>query len=157
MTIRVTEDTIYKATLLGKGLLGMMQLFAAMGIWLGAPDQIPRLAQWLVQAELAEDQTDYFAVRIIALAERLPGADLSFYAIYFVLHGLLHIGIVIALLRGAAWAHRWAVIVLMAFVVYQMADWFLKGGVALLILSAIDIFVIVVTLRGTKRSAASGR
>ena len=51
----------------------------------------------------------------------------------------------------------WAVIVLMAFVVYQMADWFLKGGVALLILSAIDIFVIVVTLRGTKRSAASGR
>lgn len=146
-----TERVIYQLTLLGKAVLGVLQIGAALAIMLGGVQQVPALARWLVQAELAEDKNDYWASHIMAFAQALPGSDLTFYGVYFLLHGALHIGIVMALLKGAEWAHVAAVAILIAFVLYQMVDWWFKGGTMLLVLSAIDVFVIVITLRQMRR------
>lgn len=85
-------------------------------------ESLPGFTQWLFRAELTEDPTDFPATCIISLADIVPTSDLTFYTMYLSAHGALHIAIVIALLDGAAWAHRAAIFVLRAFVAYQMFE-----------------------------------
>ncbi len=138
---------VFLLTLMAKGLLGAAQLAAAVAIAFGVSGRLPAVAHWLVKAELAEDPTDFFASRIIALSERLPGADTTFYALYFAAHGLLHLGVVAALLRAKVWAYPVAIAVLGGFIAYQLVEWLAGGGAMLLILSAVDVLVIVLTMR----------
>lgn len=146
---------VFVLTLLAKGLLGAVQLFTALLLVLGVGDRLPAIAQWLVKAELAEDPNDPIASRIIDLASRFPGSDMTFYAIYFAAHGVLHLAVVAALFRGLIWSYAAAIVVLFAFVFYQIFSWFSSGGIMLLVLSAIDLLVIFLTYREwAHRSAA---
>lgn len=138
---------VFVLTLAAKGLLGLVQLAVAAAILSGASQGVPRLAHWLVAAELAEDPADPMASRIMAVAGALPGSATGFYAIYFAVHGLLHVGVVAALVAGAAWAYPATILVLVAFIVYQAVEWLAAGGAMLIVLSAIDVAVIWLTIR----------
>lgn len=72
----------------------------------------------------------------------LPQTDMSFYTVYFAAHGLLHVGIVAALLYEAAWAYGSSIIVLAVFIAYQLFELAHVGGAMVLVLSAIDLAVI---------------
>jgi uncharacterized membrane protein len=133
-------------TILAKGSLGLVQLATAAALFLGVTDRLPQILQRVFRAELAQDPTDFVASRLMALANLVPGTDLTFYTVYFLAHGLLHVGVVVALLIGAGWAYPGAVIVLAGFVIYQLFEWLTVGGPMLLVLSAIDILVIGLTL-----------
>lgn len=146
---------VFVATLVAKGVLGLIQLMTAVAIFAGLAEKLPTLTKWLFRAELAENPTDFVATHIISLTGVVPTSDLAFYAIYFSAHGALHIAIVIALLYGAAWAHHAAIFVLWAFVAYQMFEWASVGGIALLLLTAIDLAVIYITTREKRRSSAN--
>ncbi len=138
---------LFLLTLGAKGALGAVQIAIAAAILSGLSREVPRIAHWMVAAELAEDPSDPFARRVVALANALPGTDLTFYAAYFGLHGLLHAGVVAALISGAFWAYPATVLVLAAFIAYQSVEWAVAGGTMLLVLSAIDAVVIWLTLR----------
>lgn len=149
-----TNHRIFVVSLVAKGILGAIQILTAAAIYFGLADKLPAIMQWLFKAELAEDPNDFFATHIIALIGIAPASDLTFYTIYFSAHGALHIAVVVALLYGASWAHHAAIVVLWAFVVYQMFEWATIGGTALLILTAIDLIVIYITTREHKMNKA---
>ncbi|WP_300057881.1 DUF2127 domain-containing protein [Sulfitobacter sp.] len=144
---------LFAVTLFAKAALGVLQLATAAAIFAGAAERLPGLTQWLFRAELAENPNDFLATRAMSLVGVIPTSDMSFYTTYFLAHGGLHIAIVVALLYGAAWAHRAAVFVLWAFVIYQLFEWLTVGGVALLILTAIDLTVIYITVCEQRSSA----
>ena len=138
---------LFAVTLFAKAALGVLQLATAAAIFAGVAAHLPALVQWLFRAELAEDPSDFLATRALSLAGLIPKSDLAFYTTYFLAHGGLHIAIVVALLYGAPWAYRATVFVLWAFVIYQLFEWLTVGGVALLVLTAIDLTVIFITVR----------
>lgn len=146
-----TVHKIYILTILAKGLLGMLQIAISAALYLGALQYIPRIVQMLVRHELAEDPNDFVASRILSYANVVPTTDIGFYTIYFAMHGLLHIAIVIALLSRVHWANNAAIGVLCIFVIYQLYEWFAVGGVMLLILTAIDLVVIFLTILENRR------
>ena len=147
---------LFAVTLFAKAVLGVLQLATAAAIFAGAADRLPALTQWFFRAELAENPNDFLATRAMSLAGVIPTSDLAFYTTYFLAHGGLHIAIVVALLYGAAWAHRAALFVLWAFVIYQLFEWLTVGGVALLVLTAIDLTVIYITVREQRSRALLG-
>ena len=59
----------------------------------------------------------------------------------------LHVAVVGALLSGVRWANHAAIAVLGLFVFYQLFEWYAVGGKMLLVLTAIDLFVISLTYR----------
>ena len=142
---------LFLLTILTKGALGLIQLATAAALWLGVGGQLPQLAQWLVVQELSEDPTDFFASHLMAWVKIIPTTDLSFYTIYFAAHGALHVSVVAALLSGAFWANHAAIVVLAGYVIYQMLEWWNVGGAMLIVLTAIDLFVIYLTLRENRR------
>ena len=139
-------------TIAAKGMLGVLQVFVAVVLYLGAVQYLPSFAQWLVQNELAENPTDYIALKILQIAGSAPATGTPFYTTYFAAHGLLHIAVVAALLSGARWANHAAVIVLSIFVIYQVIEWMSVGGLMLIVLTVIDLAVIYLTVREHRQS-----
>ena len=142
----VTTHQLFVATLLGKGLLGLLQVLIAVALYLGVMQDLPQFIHWLFQNELTEDPSDFVASHLLALAQMLPASASNFYTVYFAAHGILHLAIVAALLGGARWAHHAAIIVLSTFVIYQIFEWVAVKGVMLILLTVIDIFVIYLTV-----------
>ena len=155
----MTDDTkidlvahrLFLLSLAAKGALGTVQLATAAALALGLADRLPAIARKIFAAELSQDPNDFLATRLLALAGRVPGADMTFYQIYFAAHGLLHIGVVALLLSGHGAAYPAAIGVLAVFVVYQLFEWFHVGGSMLLLLTAIDLAVIALTLTEWRR------
>ncbi len=137
---------MFVVTLLGKGLLGVTQVLAAVAILAGMARYVPGVARWFFGEHLAQHPDNFIASHAIALADSLPSAETGFYAAYFLLHGLLHLGVVVALLAGVLWAYPAAIALLGGFIALQMAEWLHVGGPLLLVLSALDLFVIYLTV-----------
>lgn len=137
---------LFLATLAGKGLLGIVQIAVAVSITLGMFNRLPAIVQSFVAKELAEDPSDFIAGYLLATANSLPVAHADFFAIYFGAHGLLHVIVVALLLFGRVWAYPFAILVLVAFIVYQWIEWMSVGGTMLLLLGVIDVFVIYLTV-----------
>ena len=153
-TTRTADETnhqLYLMTISAKAMLGALQLATAFLLYFGALQNLPSFARWLVQNELAENPSDFIALKILQFAGRAPEAGLSFYTVYFAAHGLLHIAVVAALLGGARWAYHAAIIVLAVFVIYQLFEWMAVGGAMLIVLSVIDLAVIYLTVQDRRR------
>jgi uncharacterized membrane protein len=147
-----TTHRIFIAVLLGKAVLGTVQLVIGVALYFGILTYAPLIAGWLVRNELSEDPHDFLASKVMSLANMAPMTDATFYMTYFAAHGVLHLGVVAALLWGARWANHVAVVVLGLFVVFQLIEWLRMGGVLLLILTAIDLAVIYLTVREHRQS-----
>jgi len=136
---------IFLATIIGKLLLGVIQLAIGALIWLGFAVKIPAFVGWVFHDELLEDPTDLLASWVMTNVGKILSVDLSFYQAYFAAHGLLHVAVAAALLFGSAWAYPATSLTLGAFVVVQLIEWYTVGGSTVLILTAIDVFVIGLT------------
>ncbi|MEC7762458.1 MAG: DUF2127 domain-containing protein [Pseudomonadota bacterium] len=150
----LTAHRLFILTLIAKGGLGLIQIATALALVAGLSDHLPGLVRWMFAAELAEDPNDFIARKLLTLTGNLQHSDLSFYKVYFASHGLLHLGIVAALIYGATWADIAAIAVLVGFVIYQVAEWFTVGGVTLVVLTLIDLAVIWLTVLEVRRKKA---
>jgi uncharacterized membrane protein len=77
-----------------------------------------------------------------------------FAAVYLVWHGVVKVGLVIALLQKRFWAYPAALVAFGLFLVYQLSRYAQTRSAWLLVLSVVDVFVIVITWLEYKRLRA---
>ncbi len=136
----------FEASLLLKGLFAAAETLSGLAL-LGMPgNAVLRMAQWLTQRELSEDPKDVIANALLNGARHFSIETQSFYGFYFTSHGALKLLVVILLMRGVLWAYPGAIVLLTAFVTYQLYLWSLHHGTAMLLLSALDVIVIALTV-----------
>lgn len=63
-------------------------------------------------------------------------------ALFLLTHGIVKVGMVIALLRQKHWAYPWALGLLTAFLLYQIYLLFAKPGIMMALLTILDMFII---------------
>ena len=103
-------------------------------------------------AEAASARTTHIRSEPVAaglahLAAGFSSQGEHFYALFFLVHGLVKGIAVIALLRGVPHAFPFAVSVLSAFVLYQLHRYVQTGSVGLLAVSAFDLMIIALIVR----------
>ena len=136
----------FEASLLLKGLFAAAETLSGLAL-LGMPGSaVLHLAQWLTRRELSEAPKDAIANALLHAARHFSIETQSFYGFYFASHGALKLLVVILLMRGVLWAYPGAVVLLSAFVTYQLYLWSLHHGMAMLLLSALDGVVIALTV-----------
>ena len=123
-------------------MLGLSQLLGGIGLALTPAGGLARLADWLVRNELAEDRADPVALWMQHAGQTLSASEGAFFAVYLCLHGVLNLGLVLALLARLRWAYPVSIAVLIGFVAYQMYNFSQDGSVTMILLSVIDIVVI---------------
>jgi uncharacterized membrane protein len=138
-----------------KGSLGFSQLVGGLALILAPSGTFIALAHWLVRAELAEDPSDPFARWAEHFLSVTPMNEGAFYAVYLTLHGVLNLGLVLALLAKIQWAYPVSILSLVGFVAYQVYKYSISGSSMMLVLSAIDVVVIALIWREFRATKAA--
>ena len=129
-----------------KGLFATAECLLGVSLFFVANQSIQNAVRILTAQEIVEDPSDLLARFLMGAAQSLSLDAQSFYALYLVSHGGVKLGVVLLLLRGYMWAYPLAVAVLSGFIVYQIHRYLLEPGLALILLSLLDVVVIILTL-----------
>jgi uncharacterized membrane protein len=129
-------------SMVGKGLLGLSQILGGLFLAVAPPGSVSAIVRWLSQFELIEDPGDPFVAHVQRLVEATPINNEAFYTVYLMIHGVLNLGLVLALLVGFRWAYPGSIVALIGFILYQAWKYVHTYDPMMIMLTAIDIVVI---------------
>ena len=138
-------DRTFRISLILKGWDGVLELIGGVLLLVVSSSQINSVVRFLTQHELLEDPNDFFANHLRVAAGSLTAGATLFGAIYLLLHGLVKVLLVAAVLRDRLWAYPWMMAFLMVFIGYQIYQLCIGFSVGLVLLTAFDAFIVVLT------------
>jgi uncharacterized membrane protein len=140
-------DRTFFVSLVLKGADGVLELVGGVLLLFVTPDRLDSIVRALTQHELSEDPDDLIANSLRHWSQGLSGSATLFGAVYLLTHGLVKVVLVWAVLKGRLWAYPWMIGFLLVFIVYQLYEVFAHFSVGLLLLTAFDVFIVVLTWR----------
>lgn len=146
----------YRVSLSAKGLLGLTQLLGGFALSLSPNGAAQKAVLWMARFEIAEDPNDPLALAVANWAGKLTQATEKFYTIYLLGHGMLNLGVVLALLFRVRGAYHASLAVLVAFVGYQIILYTRSPDPMILILTAIDMAIIALVIAERHQSKRLG-
>ena len=136
---RVLDDT-FKASILVKGVDGLLEVVGGLILLFVPTDRLNHLAHWLTQHELSQDRHDFVATHLLHLTESLRGTPV-FAGLYLLSHGVVKVVLVAALLKNKMWAYPATLVFLVGFIVYQLYRMLIAPSIGLALLTVFDVFV----------------
>ena len=128
-----------------KGVDGVLEIIGGALLFQVNPGQLHHVARILFQHELSEDPDDVIATYLLHTSQHLSAGTTTFAAAYLLWHGLVKVGLVMGLLLGRRWAYPTAIAAFLLFLAYQLYRYTHTYSPELLVLSAFDVFIIVLT------------
>lgn len=141
-----TKNPLHSAYLIGialKGLDGLLEIAGGAVLLLISRPAIVRMTTFLVQGELTDDPRDFIATHALHAAKHLSAGTQHFASAYLLVHGLIKVGLVTGLLRGWRRAYPTALLLLTAFIGYQIFRVFRRHSLALAVFTIIDIAIVL--------------
>ena len=143
---RLLHDSFLFGLILKAGL-GLSQLAAALLIRVAAsPKFIDQVIRFHSVA-MSEDPDDRVARFLLDMARSLSVQTETFYALYFLGHGVLNIGVAALLAARIRWAYPVSMVVLLGFVAYQIYRFALTYSPVMVLLSAFDLVIVALIWR----------
>ncbi|TAM95176.1 MAG: DUF2127 domain-containing protein [Rhodanobacteraceae bacterium] len=137
----------FLAGMVFKGADGCLELIGAIALFVTARPEIQHLVAWLTREELTEDPNDFFAAHAVSMAQHLTAGTQHFAAAYLLVHGAIKLALVVGLLRGLRWMFPVALIVLTAFIGYQLYRLSHVPSWALGLFTLLDVVVVALIAR----------
>jgi uncharacterized membrane protein len=113
-------DMTFKIGLVLKGLDGILEVAGGVLLLLLSPSSIVHIARSLTAEELSKDPHDPIANYLLHTTSHLSSGVTLFGAIYLLSHGISKIVLVGLVLRDKLWAYPWLIVLLLAFIAYQI-------------------------------------
>ncbi|WP_308159233.1 DUF2127 domain-containing protein [Curtobacterium sp. ISL-83] len=139
-----------------KAIDGVIEFVAGLLLLVLHPAQITAMARAATAEELREDPHDLISHLVLHGAATLSADAAVAASVFLLLHGIVKIGIVIALILGTQRLYPLAIIALIGFVVWQVVELVLHPGFGLAGLAAFDVVVIVLTWREWRQHRSLG-
>jgi|SRR6185312_4765900 len=136
---------IFEVSLLLKGGHAALECIGGLALVLTNNQSIRSLVARATQSELAEDKSDFIANHLVNWAQGFSIETQHFYAWYLLSHGVVKLALVAALLMRKFWAYPTAIVVFGLFIAYQLYRYTQTHGIGLLLLTALDLFVVGLT------------
>ncbi len=133
---------IFEMSLVIKGLLSAGEALIGVGLLFTPNVTVLKFAGWLMHQHIAENPNEGMALFAKHLSQSFPVGVQHFWAVYLVFHGGLKFTMVLMLAWRILWAYPVAMLILAIFVIYQMFEVYLHGGLPLVALSGFDSFMI---------------
>ena len=152
-----STDPPVRTTLLRQALGGRVELLAGVALALVGPRELGELTRRVISHHLLGSPRGALAERFTAGEAALSGGDRTFAVVYLTLHGLVKLGLVVALLRELRPAYPVAIGVLAVFVGYEAYRAVRTGSSALWAAAALDLAITVLVVREYRRLTAGRR
>lgn len=146
----------FRLTVLLKGADSLLEIVGGFLLMYLNPRRVNTLAFLLTRHELSEDPNDGLANLLLQLSRGFSIGAQSFGVIYLLSHGLIKLLLVLLLLRGKRWAYPLTMVSLLLFIAYQIYRYTISHSVFLLLLTAFDLLMTVLTDLEYERLKARG-
>ncbi len=147
-------DKAFRIGLVLKGLDGILEVIGGILLLFLSPHAIQHLVRALTAHELSEDPHDVIARYLLHSTSHLNTGITLYGAIYLLIHGLAKVVLVALVLRDKLWAYPWLIVLLLAFIAYQLyqitAVHFSAGLTALTIFDAALVWLTWREYRGRR-------
>ena len=148
MAVSRSLDRTFRISVTLKGLDGALELIGGLVLLFVRPATLAHIVRALTQHELSQDPHDVIARHVLRSAGHLTAGTTLFAALYLVSHGLAKLVLVVAVLRNQTWAYPGMIVLLGAFIVYQLYRLVMvRFTVGLTVLTLFDAFVVWLTWR----------
>ena len=137
--------------IISKGLNAILEIIAGTLLLFLSNEKIVQIVVALTSEELSQDPRDYLARFFIKTAQNLSVDSRLFGSMYLLSHGIIKIGLVLALYKRKIWAYPLAITVFGLFIIYQIYKFTYSHSLWLIIFSILDIIVIIATWFEYKR------
>src|SRR6202011_94786 len=134
-------DRTFRISVTLKGLDGALEVIGGLVLLAVRAATLQHLARTLTQHELSKDPHDFIARHILRSTGHLTHGTAVFAAIYLLSHGLAKVVLVVAALRRQLWAYPAMIVLLVAFIAYQLYELIVvRLTLGLSLLTAFDAF-----------------
>lgn len=141
----------YRIGLFLKGLDGAIETAGGIFLLIIPQAELRGLLTNWATAELTKDPHDIIAAWLTHLDQRLTNGLELFAALYLVIHGLIKIVLAVSLIKEKHWAFPPAIVILLAFIVYQSYQIGHTYSIALSILTLLDIIIVALVIWDYRR------
>jgi uncharacterized membrane protein len=136
-----------------KLLNGILEVIGGIFLFFSTPRSLSKLAATLLTNELLEDPKDLVANTLLHAVQRLSSNAQVFASAYLLVHGLVKVGLVIALWKKKLWAYPLAGVVLVLFTVYQVYLFSHSRSLFQLALTVVDVVILLLLWSEYRRVA----
>lgn len=155
MTKTRVVSTLFKVSVIIKGIDGALEILGGALLFFLSPSQIHGMIRILTQHELSEDPRDVVARYLLHSTTDLAEGVRVFAAIYLLGHGVIKLGLITGLLWRQRWAYPSAIVTFALFMAYQLYRYSHTGSPEMLVLTAFDVVVIALTYLEYRRLRAA--
>lgn len=157
--VRRTER-LFRLAMFVKGLDGAIELIGAIVLLLVPATLVNHLVADVISRDLVGSPDGFLARHLVAGTAEFASGNRTFVILYLGLHGVVKLGLVVALLRRWMPAYPVTAVVLSVFVAYELYRAVRTGSLVLPLLAAVDILIIIMVVREyllLRREVRTGR
>jgi len=148
-------DVSFEMGLLLKGLFATGEILSGIALSYLTPARMNRLISWLSLGELREDPRDWLMNYLVMLGHSFSSGVQHFAMLYALSHGVAKLTLILLLWRKKLWAYPLSVLAFCGFVVYQMYHFTFSHSPLLLLLTALDLAMIILTILEYRKMRAA--
>jgi len=150
-------DISFDIGLLLKGLFAVGEILCGAAVLFLTPDRVTRLVEWISRAVLSRDPDDWLMTHLVIFGQSFTFSAQHFAMFYLLSHGIVKLVVILLLWKRRLWAYPVSVAVFIGFIVYQMIHFASGHSVLLLLLTALDIVMIILTIFEYREIKAKGK
>ena len=136
---------IFELSLVFKGIIALVEIIGGILVFFVSHVFLMNFVMAITQDELIEDPKDYIAHYLIQSAQNLSIGSQYFAALFLLSHGFIKMFLIVGLLRKKPSYYPAAIIVFGLFIIYQLYRYQFTHSLWLLVITAVDVLVIVLT------------
>ncbi len=136
---------LFEISLAIKGVFAVMEVLSGVAVYFVTQRFVLNLVGAITQHELARDRRDVIANYLLHAAQSFSVSTQHFTAIYLLSHGIIKVWLIVGLLRKRLWYYPAAILIFGLFIVYQLYRFSFTHSVLLLLITALDLLVIILT------------
>jgi len=139
------EHEFFRVSIFLKGLYSFFELLAGAILFFVVSKKIFIFIYEIFQSEFLQDVHEFIIRYMPHAVENLPYQLSLFISLYLISHGIVKLGLIIALWKEKRWAYPLAIVVFGGFIVYQIYKYAIQPSLVLLVLTDLDLAVIILT------------
>ena len=136
----------FEISILLKGFHALLEIISGLAIFLTPRATIISFLTFLAGEEISEDSKDLISNFLLKTAGELSVSSQHFIAIYLLSHGIIKLFVILSLIKRRRFAYPTAIIVFSLFIIYQLHRYTFTHSPWLLVISALDFIVILLTM-----------
>lgn len=138
-------DRTFQVSITLKGLDGLLEIASAFLFLSDNPVRVNSMINALTFHLLSPSQLSYLSFHLLHASQAIAGRAPYFIFLFLLSHGVAKVGLVTALWFNRMWAYPMMILLLVAFIAYQVYVMIYNPTIFMALLTLFDVFVIWLT------------